>query len=148
MNSNLRFCRWLLGMAALLFAPGVRFARAGSAPLVSGSYQVLNNKDFGSESQIQMRIQLVNHGSSDFSIERMTLWDFAHVDKGGTSSCAVVLRAHASAETTLQFTIRRADYQMWQRGFRPRLVLQMTGPDHSKGKAVVRLDRISGQEAK
>jgi len=147
MKNNLRFGKWLLVMAAL-FAPGVQFALAGTAPLVSGSYQVLENKDLGSQSHIQMRIHLVNHASSDFSIQRMTIWDFSHADKGGTSACAVTLPAHASAETTVQFTIRRSDYQMWQRGFRPRLVLQMAGPGRTKNSAVVRLDRISGQEAK
>ncbi len=131
-----------------LFALGVQSALAKNAPLVSGSYQVVESKDLGSESQIQIRIHLVNHGSSDFSIQRMTLWDLSHADKGGTSACAVALRAHGAAETTQQFTIRRSDYQSWQRGFRPRLVLQVAGPGRAKGKTVVRLDRISGQEAK
>jgi hypothetical protein len=145
--NNLRFCnRWLVILA--LFALGVQPALAKNAPLVSGSYQVVESKDLGSESQIQIRIHLVNHGSSDFSIQRMTLWDLSHADKGGTSACAVALRAHASAETTQQFTIRRSDYQSWQRGFRPRLVLQMAGPGRAKSKTVVRLDRISGKEAK
>ncbi len=131
-----------------LFALGVQSALAKNAPLVSGSYQLVESKDLGSESQIQIRIHLVNHGSSDFSIQRMTLWDLSHADKGGTSACAVALRAHASAETTQQFTIRRSDYQSWQRGFRPRLVLQMAGPGRTKNRTVVRLDRISGKEAK
>ncbi|HKN17168.1 MAG TPA: hypothetical protein VJX47_09515 [Candidatus Sulfotelmatobacter sp.] len=145
--NNLRFCKWRLVMLAL-FALGVQSALAKNAPLVSGSYQVVESKDLGSESQIQIRIHLVNHGSSDFSIQRMTLWDLSHADKGGTSACTVALRAHASAETTQQFTIRRSDYQSWQRGFRPRLVLQMAGPGRAKSKTVVRLDRVSGREAK
>lgn len=131
-----------------LFALGVQSALAKNAPLVSGSYQVVESKDLGSVSQIQIRIHLVNHGSSDFSIQRMTLWDLSHADKGGTSACAVALRAHASAETTQQFTIRSSDYQSWQRGFRPRLVLQMADPGRAKNRTVVRLDRISGKEAK
>ena len=147
MNNNLRFNKWPLGMAAL-FALSLQLALASNGPLVSGSYQVLRNKNLGSQSQIQVRIHLVNHGSSDFSIQRMTLWDFSHPDKGGTIGCAVTLPAHAAAETIQQFTIRRSDYEMWQKGFRPRLVLQMAGPGRAKSKAVVRLDRISGQEAK
>ena len=144
---GLRFGKWVLLMAAL-FTPGIQFALASNAPLVSGSYQVVENKDLGARSHVQVRIHLVNHGASDLSIQRVTLWDFSHADNGGTTACAVTLPAHASADTTLQFTIRRSDYQMWQRGFRPRLVLQMAGPGHTASKAVVRLDRISGQEAK
>ncbi len=144
--SNLRFGKWLL--VAILFTLHVQVALAGNAPVVSGSYQVLEKQTRGSEAQIQLRIHLVNHGSSEFSIQRMTLWDFSHGDKRGTAACSITLPAHASAETTQQFTIRRSDYQSWQKGFRPRLVLQIAGPGHTKNKAVVRLDRISGQEAK
>lgn len=149
MNNNLQFAKWLLTLVpAALFALGVQGALASNEPLVSGSYQVLQSKDLGSESQIQMRIHLVNHGPADLAIERVTLWDFSHADKGGTSACTVALHANASADTTLQFTIRRSDYDLWHRGFRPRLVLQMAGPGRAKNKTVVRLDRISGQEAK
>ncbi len=147
MSTNLRFNKWPLAIAAL-FALSLQLALASNGPVVSGSYQVLRNKNLGSQSQIQVRIYLMNHGSSDFSIQRMTLWDVSHADKGGTTACAVTLPAHATAETVQQFTIRRSDYEMWQKGFPPRLVLQMAGPGRAKSKAVVRLDRISGQEAK
>jgi hypothetical protein len=152
----LRLCKWCLVAAALL-AFGVPWAAGGNAPvvsgpMVSGSYEVVYNTDLGSQAQIRIRIHLVNHGPSDLSIQRMTFWDFSHPDKGGSHACAVALRAHASAETTQEFTIRRSDYQLWQKGFRPRFVLQMAGPGSTKSKAVVRLDRIagriSGQEAK
>jgi len=143
----LRACKRRL-LVAMLLTLGIPFATAGNAPLVSGSYEVLQSKYLGSQAQIRIRIHLVNHGPSDLSIQRMTLWDFSHPDKGGTNAYAVALRAHASAETTQEFTIRRADYQLWQKGLRPRFVLQMGGKDSSKSTAVVRLDRISGQEAK
>jgi hypothetical protein len=75
----------------------------------------------------------------------MTLRDFSYPDKGGSHACGVALRAHTSAETTQEFTIQRPEYRSWQRGLRPRLVLQMEGPRNIKSKAVVRLDRISGR---
>jgi hypothetical protein len=145
--NDLRFSKWRLVMAAL-FALSAQSALASDAPLVSGSYQVVQRRDLDSQSQIQVRIQLVNHGSSDLAIQRVTLWDLSHPDKGGTSACSVVLRAHASAETTQPFTIRRSDYRSWQKGFRPRLILQIAGPGRTKSRTVVRLDRISGREAK
>ena len=137
--------RWL-GVVALL-ALG-QFAPASNTPLVSGSYEVVQNTDLGSQAQIRMRIHLVNHGPTNLSIQRMTLWDFSHPDRGGTHASAVTLQAHASAETTQEFTIRRSEYELWRRGLRPRLVLEMTAPGNTKSTAVVRLDRISGQEAK
>jgi hypothetical protein len=145
--NNLRICKWRL-MVAVLFALGVQFAAAGNAPAVSGSYEILQNTDLGSQAQIRMRIHLVNHGPNNLSIQRMTLWDFSHPDKGGTQACAVTLRAHASTETTQEFTIQRSDYQLWRRGMRPRLVLQMGGPGNTKSRAVLRLDRIASKEVK
>jgi len=143
----LRMCTNLF-LVAVVFVFATGFVRAATATQVSGSYEVVRNTTLGSQSQIRIRIRLVNHGPSDLSIQRMTLWDFSHPDKGGSRPCAVVLRAHASAETIQEFTIRRSDYELWQKGLRPRFVLQMAGPANTKSKAVVRLDRISGQEAK
>jgi len=149
----IRGCR-LWFVVAALFSQGVQSALAGDLPLVSGSYEVVETTSLGSQTQIRMRIHLENHGPSDLSIQRVTLWDFSHPEKGGTRACAVALRAHASAETTQQFTIPRSEYQLWQRGLRPRFVLQMSGAGSTAGRAmpksttVVRLDRISGQETK
>lgn len=145
--NNLLFGNWRFLMA-VLFALGVQSALANDRPLLSGSYQVVQSRDVGSQSQVHIRIHLVNHGSSDLSIQRITLWDFSHAEKGGTSACAVAIRAHASADATQQFTVQRSDYKSWQKGFRPRLVLQIAGPGRAKRRTVVRLDRVSGKEAK
>ena len=146
-HNNLRSCKFSLVMAAL-FALSVQPAPASNAPLVSGSYQVLQNRDLGSQLQIRLRIHLANPGPFDVSIRRMTLWDFSHPGKVATQTCVVVLGAHASAETTLELTLPKSEYQLWQKGLRPRFVLEMGGPGSARIKTVVRLDRISGQEAK
>jgi hypothetical protein len=139
----LRMCIWL---AVAMFVD--QFATASNAPVVSGYYQVVQSKAVGSQKQIKVFIHLVNHGPIDLSIQRMTLWDFSHPDKGGTGVCALALHAHATAETTQEFTIRRPEYESWRRGMRPRLVLELMAPSRAKSTAVVRLDRISSQEAR
>jgi len=164
----------LVAAALLAFlALAVQFAPAGnpssaSGPLLSGSYEVMQNTARGSDTQLRVRIHLVNHGPSDVSIQRMTLWDSSHPEKGGSRACALTLRSHATADTIQEFSIKRSDYQLWQRGFRPRFVLQLATPasaydrtstttshpaaNQTKSTAIVRLDRISGrtpaQEAK
>ncbi len=102
--------------------------------------EVLQNTDLGSQAQIRMRLHPVNHGPSDLSIQRMTLWDFSHPDKGGSHACAITLRAHASAETTQEFTVERPEYQLWQKGLRPRLVLRMGGPASTRGRTMSESD--------
>jgi len=96
-------------VVAALFALA-QFASAGNAPAVSGTYQVKQKTNLGPQTQVRMRIHLVNHGPKSLAIQRVTLWDFFHRDKGGTHVCALTFRAHASAETTQQFTIRRPDW--------------------------------------
>ena len=138
--------KWPLVVAALFAL--AQFASASNAPMVSGTYQVMQKTNLGSQTQVRMRIHLVNHGPKNLAIQRVTLWDFSHPDKGGTHSCALTLRAHASADTTQEFVIRRPEFESWRRGLRPRLVLEMAAPARTKSTAVVRLDRIAGQEAK
>lgn len=154
MSGNIvRFCRTYLMVAAIL-PVGIQFAPASNAPVVSGSYSVVQNQDLGTRVQIRMHIHLMNSGPSDLSIQRMTLWDFSHPDKGGSRACALTLHAHASADTIQEFTISRSDYWQWQRGFRPRFVLDVAGPRNAasrqgpKSTVVVRLDRSSGQEGR
>lgn len=143
MSYEITRVRWQ-PLAATLFV-FVQLAFASNASQVSGSYKVVQDTALGSQEQIQLRIHLVNHGASGLSIQRMTIWDFSHPDKGGTRACAVALGAHASADTTQEFTIRSADYQAWKKGSRPRLVLQVTGPGNARTKMVVRLDRDSSK---
>jgi len=149
--NNLRFGKWLLVVA--LFVLGVQFALAGNAPLVSGSYKVVRNTSRGSFAQVRMRIHLVNHGPSDLSIRRITLWDFSHPASGGSKPCTLILHANGSADAVEEFTIGRADYHRWQRGARPRFVLEVDNPVGAERRApkattVVRLEPISAQEAK
>ena len=139
-------CKWPFVVAALLTL--AQLGTASAAPVVSGTYQVVQNTNLGSQTQIRMRIHLVNHGAKNLSIQRVTLWDFSHPDRGGTHACVLSLRAHASAETTQEFTIRRPEFDSWRKGLRPRLVLEMAAPARTKSTAVVRLDRLAGQEAK
>lgn len=145
-DSIVRISKWWLLVAALFVF--CQFANAGKAALVSGTYAVVQETNLGRQEQIRLRIHLVNHGASGLSIQRMTIWDFSHPEKGGTRACAVALGAHASVDTTQEFTIRRADYQMWEKGVRPRLVLQLTGPGNTRSKTVVRLDRDSSKEVR
>jgi hypothetical protein len=148
---RIRLCKRRLLAAALFVVVSalvVQTAAASNAPLISGSYEIVQSTDLGSEAQVQIRIHLVNRGPSDLSVQKITVLGSFHPDKAGTVACAVTLPARGSADTTQEFTIPRSDYRVWQRGFRPRLMLRMAGPGKTKSSAVVRLDRSSSQEAK
>ncbi|MGA9529720.1 MAG: hypothetical protein WBS24_16525 [Terriglobales bacterium] len=122
-----------------------RLALASNSAQVSGTYWVVQKTNLGQQEQIQLHIHLVNHGAASLLIQRMTIWDFSHPEKGGTRTCTLALGARSFTDTTQEFTIRRADYQMWEKGMKPRLMLEVAGPGKSRSRTMVRLDRDSSQ---
>jgi hypothetical protein len=150
-NTIIRFSiRRLLTAVLFVLTPLVlaQFAAAISSPSVSGTYAVVQQTSLGAHEQIRLRIHLVNHAPAPLNIQRMTLWDFSPPEKGGTETCNITLGSNASADTTQEFTIRRADYLMWQKGARPRLMLQVSGPGKALHKMVIRLAPNSTQEVR
>jgi hypothetical protein len=132
---------------ALLFA-AVPFLSASSSSPITGSYTILQHTARGSQTKIQIRIRLVNHGSSDLSIHRIVPWDLSHPQRVASHACALTVRAHSSLETTQEFIIRRPEYQLWQRGLRPRFLLELSPGGAGRRTIVVGLDHVSPQEAK
>jgi len=142
---SLRLIAGFLVAGLLTFA--VQFARAADAPQLSGAYQVMHKTDLGPQARVQLRLHLTNHAGHDLHIQRVTLWDFSHPDRGGSQACSIVVPAGSSVDATQEFTVRRTEYDLWQRGARPRLVLEMQTPAGHNTIEVVRLDRISSGKA-
>jgi hypothetical protein len=142
MKGRLQLCICVL-IAASLAAWSLP-AQAQAAPRVTGSYQVIHHSDAGGETHLRLQLHLVNHSGRDLHIQRITLWDLTHAVKGGTQACSVVLHSASRADTTQEFTIPHAQDEMWRRGARPRLVLEVAGPDGRVSTEAVRLDRASG----
>jgi hypothetical protein len=139
----LRLCGGLLILAGLsVFS--VAIAHAGNAPQLSGSYQVMQREQSGGQVRVRLQLHLVNRGTRELHLKRITLWDFAHPTKGASQITSLVLHGSSSADTAQEFTISRAEYELWKRGTRPRLVLQMDSTKGRSGSEVLRLDRASG----
>jgi hypothetical protein len=138
-------------LIAGLLAFAAQFARAADAPQLSGAYQVMHKTDLGPQARVQLRLHLTNRAARDLHIQRVTLWDFSHPDRGASQACSIVVPAGASVDATQEFTIRRAEYDLWRRGARPRVVLQVQTPAGRNATEtetkVIRLDRISSGKA-
>ncbi len=137
-----RICDYLLVVGGM-FMFATRFAQASDVSQLSGSYQVVQKTDLGPQTRVRLQLHLTNHGQRGLHIQRLTLWDLPHADKGATQACSIVVLAGASADTTQEFTIPRSEYKLWRRGSLPRLVLQIEVPG-GRGTKVVRLERVSG----
>jgi hypothetical protein len=118
-------------------------AQSSDAARLSGTYQVIHKSEVGGQAEVQVQIHLANRGPRDLHIQRVTFWDLSHPAKGGTQSCSLVLPSSGSADTTQQFTVSLAEYELWRRGTRPRLVLEIAVPHGHPTTEVVHLDRIS-----
>ena len=138
-----RICDYLFVIAGL-FMFAARFAQASEVSQLSGSYQVVHKIDLGPQTRVRLQLHLTNHGQRGLHIQRLTLWDLPHADKGATQTCSIVVLAGASADTTQEFTIPRTEYKLWRRGSLPRLVLQVEVPGGRGSTKVVRLERVSG----
>lgn len=140
-------CRILQASHSLLLVVGLlvfaaQFAQTAEAQF-SGTYQLVQKTDLGPQTRVRLRLHLANHTARDFHIQRLTLWDFSHSDRGGSQACSIVVHAGASVDTTQNFVVRRAEYDLWRRGTRPRVVLEMETSSGRDIAEVVRLDRIS-----
>lgn len=148
-RKTIPICHCLL-MIIGLAATSIALPQPSAVPQLSGSYKIIQNREkdgqTGAPVNVKVQLHLVNRASRDLHIQRITLWDFSHPSKGGTHSCSLVLHSSATATTTQQFTIPRSELDLWKRGTRPRVVLELAAPNGHPSTAVIRLDRASGKE--
>jgi hypothetical protein len=141
---NLKILRAGIGLIFVAVTlSAAAFAQSAGASRVSGSYEVVKKAEIGPDARVRLKLHLVNHEARDLHIQRLTLADFSHSGKGGTLACSIVLGAQAAADTTQEFIIRREEYELWKRGTRPRMVLQLQNQNGQKATEVIRLDHIS-----
>jgi hypothetical protein len=118
-------------------------ARSAEQSRVSGTYEVVQRVETGAKAHIRVKLHLINHEPQTLHIQRLAFHDFASAAKGGSQSCSIVIAAQASLDTTQNFTIRREEYEMWKRGARPRLILELRNANGPSATEVVHLDRIA-----
>lgn len=124
----------------------VTIAEADNASHLSGSYQIVQHEQSGGQVRVRLQLHLVNRGTRELHLKRITLWGFGHPTSGASQSISLVLHGGSSADSAQEFTISRAEYELWKRGARPRLVLQTNLPNGRSGSEVLRLDRASGRK--
>ena len=143
---SFRICAYLLVVAGL-FMFTTRFSQASDASQLSGSYQMVQKTDFGSQTRVRLQLHLSNHGQRDLHIQRITFWDSPHRPGGRPQACSLLVHPGSFASTTQEFTMPRSEYRLWARGTRLKLLVAVEGPGGRKATELVRLDRVSGGKA-
>lgn len=147
MNSRcfLRCTCWLLLCAWLMIAP--QLSQSSDIRRVSGSYEVLQKPAAGPKSQVQLRLRLTNRGEADLRIQRIALWDFSHPARESMRACSLVVHAGSSGGTTQEFTVPRSEYESWQRGKGPKVLLEVLLPSGRTTTEAVQLSATSSGKA-
>lgn len=130
-----------LVLGVLIFAFGCRLANAANLPL-SGSYEVIGKTNVGSQTKVLLRLHLTNQGLGPLVLQKIVLWDRPHLPTAGPGRLAITLNSGSTEETTQEFVVSRGQFEQWQRGLRPRIVLELRMPTGAMTTRAVRLDRI------
>ena len=133
----------VLGLILLLLF-GAGFADA-SGPAVSGTYEVIGKTQVGPRIKVQFRLHLTNHGPGLLRVQKVLLWDFAHPPVAGAAHLSIVVGAGNTEETTQEFVVPRLQFYQWQRGVRPRVVLELQTATEARVRQAIRLDRVPGR---
>jgi hypothetical protein len=140
-----RVCNYLF-VAAQLFVFTTRQTQASDISQLSGSYQIVQKTDLGPQTHVRLQVHLINHWQRELHIRTVALGDLSHPGKGGMQACSIVVHAGASSDTTQEFTIPHSEYELWRRGTRPRMVLEIELPSGHQTTMVVRLGRVSDRK--
>ena len=126
----------------LVFSFGIRPARASNIP-ISGSYEVIQKTDLGSQAKILVRFHLTNHGKSPLSVQELLLSDFGHPTSGGTVSPNVILSPGVSQEISQELVIPRLQFERWHSGLLPRVILELRTASGARVSQAIRLEPVS-----
>lgn len=143
MNSKLFFgYRLCLALAACMIL-ATQLSGASGLTRLSGSYEVMGKTDVGPNATVRLRVHLTNQGASSLSVQRMALRNFSHPTRDQVHASALTIPAGGSADSSQEFTVPRLEYESWQRGSQPRLILEILTDSGRRTTEVVPLTRVS-----
>lgn len=145
MNRRTFRSHYCLLAALLVFTFGLQPANATDVP-ISGSYEVIQKTDLGSQTKILMRLRLTNSGRNSLYVREVLLSDFAHPASGGPLTPSITLHPGTSEETLQNFVIPRLQFDQWQRGVRPRAVLELETTAGAKITLAIRLEHVPARK--
>jgi hypothetical protein len=138
-ETNHRF--WFV-LALILSGCCVSIASAAN-PAITGTYQVVQKTDLGSQVRVSVRFELTSHSRAPVSVVGIVISDFAHPAVGERQAPAITLSPGASTELTQQLVIPRSEFEQWQRGVRPRVLLRLQDSTGSTFTQVVRPSHVA-----
>jgi hypothetical protein len=111
------------------------------SPRVFGSCSVVQVSSAALETRVELRFHLVNPGAQAVSIEKLTLITLRPV-AAKRLPAPIRLSSHDAQEITQEFTMPMPEFQLWQKGLRPALHLELRTEEGERLHQTVRLNRV------
>lgn len=134
-----------LATAVLLLATATSMllaAQSAHNPQVLGSCTVVKTTSMGQNTQVELRVRIVNSGEQAVSVEKLMLLAPGPATAKPLQS-PVQISAHSQQEMTREFKIPMHQYQLWQKGVRAFLIVEMRRNDGIRFHHVIRLNENS-----
>lgn len=125
----------------LLLSSFVAWTARGAGASISGTYEITEKSEAGSQVKIVVQFHLTNYESSPVSVQAIALSDFAYPHTTGTQDAPVTLRPGTTQDISREFVIPRAEYDQWKRGLRPRVILTLQTATGTRMSEALRLER-------
>lgn len=122
-----RLCAPALTLPLLLLSTPPARAQRGNE--ITASYQVTKSVARTSQLRVTVRFRLNNHADQGWSVAKVSLRCLLPCAAFAEEPTPLLLRAHETSEFTRTFTVSPEEYQRWQSGARPRLLLKVLTDD-------------------
>lgn len=127
----------LVSLAVLLLALS---ASAKNGRDFGGVYSVSNVVDQGNQAMVTLRVQLFNHSDADVSHAVLTLREFGGGPLG-TFPAVKLWRNHGEVRLGQQFIVPKREFENWQRGAQPTLMVVTHDANGQRYDRFVQLSR-------
>lgn len=117
-------------------------AESPNHPHVLGSCAVVKTTNVGQDTQVELRVRIVNPSEQAVFVEKLRLLAPGPA-AGRPLPSAVQISAHSEQEITQAFTIHTGQYRLWHRGGRAFLIVGMRRDDGIRFHHMIRLDEKS-----
>lgn len=138
---------WCLFIGILLSCFVAQTAIAAGVS-ISGSYEIVDKTTLGSQVKVVVRVHLTNSDRMAVSCRGVLLSDFGYPHTKNSLTSPVTIHAGASQEVLQEFVIPHSQYDQWQKGLRPRVILDLQTPTGTKMTQAIRLERVPAQKGK
>jgi hypothetical protein len=130
----------MFGFGILLLAAAGAFAKDGRD--FAGFYNLSHISDTGNAVQVTLRVELFNYSSGDANHAVVSLYETgAGATVHGSFAAIKVFHDKQRVQLAQQFTVPKREYERWERGSNPVLVVDYADKDGKRMHRSVQLIR-------